>query len=306
MILIDFLNKKANHLAQRDLLTNVYGFARVVIAIGTLITFIFNNSTILFSNQLYHYNSLGNDFLTRINFFSLFIDHLNLARIIAIGILLSVIAGWRPRITGIFHWYITYSFYQSCNYLDGGDQIASILSLFLIPFCLLDNRKWIWEKHRTVLKSYWNIFLNILYFVIRLQVCIIYFQAGIAKMGVTEWVNGTAIYYWSANSSYGAPDWLRPFVISVLSNAYLVVLITWGTMIFEVILGMSIMMKRNNWNWKILLVIGILFHFGIIIIHGLISFFFSMTACLILYLYPLDQNIRFNRLMTFLKPSYTP
>jgi len=67
-------------------------------------------------------------------------------------------------------------------------------------------------------------------------------------------------------------------------------------MIFEVILGMAIMMTRNNYNWKILLVAAISFHFGIVIVHGLISFFFSMASALILYLFPLNKKIDFSKL----------
>jgi len=38
---------------------------------------------------------------------------------------------------------------------------------------------------------------------------------------------------------------------------------------------------------------GILFHFSIAIIHGLISFFFSMSAVLLLYLLNHSKNILF-------------
>jgi antimicrobial peptide system SdpB family protein len=294
-MLIEYINNKAKVLSQVNVLTNTYGFARSLMAFGLLITFLFNNTNILFSTDPDHYAHLSDVPLSKISFFLLLVHHLQIARIITILILLIVVSGWRPRITGILHWYVTFSFYISSDYYDGGDQIAAILCLLLIPFCLFDKRKWAWIKleNSTVseYQKFVNIFLNVVYFVIRLQVCIIYLDAGIEKMKVNEWVDGTATYYWFTNAGFGAADWIKPLIVFLFSKPLIVVFFTWGTMIFEIILGMAIMMKRNNTNWKILLSMGILFHFGIIVFHGLISFFFSMFAALILYLYPLNKYI---------------
>jgi len=303
-MLLKYLDKKARFFSQRNLLTNVYGLGRSLLALGTLITFTFNDSNILFSSAPEHYNLISESVFARVGLFSLLFHHAELARIISIIILLFSVSGWRPRLVGLFHWYITYSFFLACDYYDGGDQVASILTLLLIPFCLCDKREWVWNKptenglNVEIIKTR-NIFLNTLYNVIRLQVCIIYLHAAIAKMNVNDWLNGTATYYWFTNHTFGASDWLRPLIILLMSKSYIVVPVTWGTMIFEIILAMAIMMKRNGHNWKILLMTGILFHLGIIIIHGLISFFFAMTASLILYLYPLDKLIIFEKFRLF-------
>jgi antimicrobial peptide system SdpB family protein len=293
------LQAKANELAHKDLLTNVYGIARAVLASGTLITFLFNDSSILFSINPDHYKMFGDTLFSYLNLFYLLSSHHIIAKIVSIVVLLSVLSGWRPRITGILHWYVTYSFFLACDFFDGGDQIASILSLLLIPFCLCDDRKWVWSRKEQTAPSAGrktiNIFLNVLYFVIRLQICVIYFHSGIAKMNVNEWINGTATYYWFTNPIYGVSDWLRPLTVYLFSKSIVVVLFTWGAIIFEIILAMSIMMKKQTYNWKILLISGIAFHFGIVVFHGLISFFFSMSAGLILYLFPLYRWAVLNR-----------
>lgn len=195
---------------------------------------------------------------------------------------------------GIIHWLISFSFFKSTITLDGGDEITSILMLLLIPFCLSDQRQWHWQaasNRNNEQGPYANISLWVLSFLIRIQVCVIYFHAGISKLATSEWVDGTAIYYWFNNNEFGASNWLKPIISYIFSFPITVFLVTWGTMAFEILLGMSIMMKRGKYNWRILLLLGVTFHFFIIIIHGLISFYFAMVGALILYLIPLEKNL---------------
>jgi hypothetical protein len=49
------------------------------------------------------------------------------------------------------------------------------------------------------------------------------------------------------------------------------------------------------------LVVGLVFHFSILVLHGLFSFFFSIVAALILYLYPLNKPIDFKLNFLILK-----
>ena len=44
-------------------------------------------------------------------------------------------------------------------------------------------------------------------------------------------------------------------------------------------------------DWKLLLLLGIIFHVGIIFAFGLITFFFSMLAVLFIYFYPKESHI---------------
>jgi len=292
--MLNLINAVSISLSKKNLLTGVYGVARSLLAIGTLITLFFNAPETVFRNIPNHYDILSVSDLGKVSIFYLFPSHHDLIRWLSIFILILVISGWRPRYTGLLHWYITYSFFTSCDFFDGGDQISSILTFFLIPFCLLDNRKWVWDENdqpSNAINPYRNILLNIVYFIIRLQVCIIYFHACVAKMKVPEWIDGTATYYWFTSNSFGAASWLKPIIIYLFSKPGIVVAFTWGTLILEAVLAMSIFMTRNKTNWKILLMVGIVFHFGIIIIHGLISFFMAMTAALILYLFPLNMKI---------------
>ncbi|GAA3755101.1 hypothetical protein GCM10022423_01190 [Flavobacterium ginsengiterrae] len=128
--------------------------------------------------------------------------------------------------------------------------------------------------------------------IIRIQVAIIYYHASLGKLSVAEWVNGTAIYYWFNHSVFGMPTGISAVMNKLLSNPIIVSLLTYGVIILEILLflGLAASVKYR----KTILCFGILFHFFIIIYHGIFSFFFSICAALILFLYPTYQSINFN------------
>jgi len=64
---------------------------------------------------------------------------------LAILVLLFVIIGYFQKIACLLHWWVSFSFLYSATIIDGGDQIASILTFLLIPICFLDNRKNHWN-----------------------------------------------------------------------------------------------------------------------------------------------------------------
>ncbi|MFH6682314.1 hypothetical protein RI119_04800 [Bacillus amyloliquefaciens] len=81
--------------------------------------------------------------------FLLFPDfrYIEIVKAVCICILILVVIGWRPRLTGFFHWWISYSFQNSAVTLDGGDQVAAVFTLLLLPLTLTDPRKWHWSPY---------------------------------------------------------------------------------------------------------------------------------------------------------------
>lgn len=264
-----------------------YGLARSILALGTLSTLLFNNNDVLFRlaagiNKV----PICND-VTRGSIFCIFNENLGLARWICILILLVVIFGWRPMITGILHWWVSYSFMISSVVIDGGDQITAVLTLLLIPVCLTDKRKWRWSDKTnaismTVSTGICTLIALSSLFMIRLQVAIIYLNSGVAKFYVSEWTNGTALYYWFTHPIFGFSEALEPILTPIITNPYSVTLLTWGVMFFEILLFLGITIKNRYRNT--LLISGLVFHFLIFIIHGLFSFFLAMCGALILFL----------------------
>lgn len=280
--------------------TNTYGMARSLLAFGTLSTLVINSNDILFKPSfqgISYCDSIG------ISLYCIF-ENLLFGKLISIFILMLVVVGWRPLITGILHWWVMYSFINSAIILDGGDHIASIITLLLIPITLTDNRKWHWAKYevRKPTKTWVGIksiiaLSSIL--AIKVQVSVIYLNSAAAKLSVKEWTDGTAIYYWFNHPIFGYPHWLGGIIEPVILNGTTLFIISWGTILFEFVLFAGLFM--DNRFKRAFLALGLLFHFGIFIIHGLASFFFTMSACLIIFLGPTYKGISYPRTMVNLK-----
>lgn len=135
------------------------------------------------------------------------------------------------------------------------------------------------------------------YSAIRIQVSIIYFHAFVAKLNMEEWLNGTILYYWLTDSTIGLPDFLK-MAMPIITSSFIVIL-TWYSLILEILLFMALVVPKNKRRY--LLVAGIIFHLGIALSMGLISFGFAMIAALILYLRPFDEEFEFSRVWSALK-----
>src|SRR5262249_706733 len=136
---------------------------------------------------------------------------------------------------------------------------------------------------------YRRIAAHITLLLIRLQVAGIYLHASMAKTGVEEWADGTAMYYWLLNSDLGAPLWLRPPIRLVLLNSLVVAVTTWGVILFELLLGCGLILSKGMRRY--LLFAGVTFHAGIAVIMGLFSFSTAMCGALLLFLRPTDEPL---------------
>jgi antimicrobial peptide system SdpB family protein len=231
-------------------------------------------------------------FIERISYFALFgHSHLELARWLAVALLVIVASGWYPRITGLVHWWISVSLQMSATTIDGGDQITADLTILLLPMTLTDTRRTHWEQTQvdsTLLTNRLRLFFALFsYVLIRIQMAGVYLHASVAKFAVSEWADGTSIYYWAIHPTFGYPAWLKPIALWLLKDPVVVCCTTWGVMFLEYLLSAALFLPKKYWKW--LLFAGIAFHFAIAILHGLVSFGIAMTAGLILYLRPLEQ-----------------
>lgn len=272
--------------------SNVYGLARTLIALGTAGTLAFSETATLFRPAVGVPEAPICDGMRQASFFCVVPSGwLEVARWVAVLVLLVVASGWRPRFTGILHWWMAISLHWSGVLTDGGDQIAGILTLLMVPLTLTDGRRWHWEtpaadagseSSRLIARSAWVM--------LRAQVAVVYFHASVGKFKVPEWVDGTALYYWLLDPTIGAPDWLARLTTPLLSSP-LVALITWAVLVLELALAYGLVLGRRS--RKVLLPLGIAFHAGIAVFHGLISFVLIMFGALLLLLRPFDEAFRF-------------
>ena len=273
--------------------SNVYGLARTLLALGTLLTLWTSSGDSLFRPLGRSAAEAG--YLSGINHYGLFTllaPRYELARWLAIAVLAVVASGWRPRFTGVLHWWVSASLFSAIIPQDGGDQCTTVLTLLLIPVTLSDPRAWHWssiERRDDAIGLILARVASSSLFMVRVQVAILYLHAAVGKAAVTEWVNGTALYYWLMDPRIGLPTRYQDLGLAVLEPIWATPLITWSPMVLEYCLFLSLGMARQNPLRRYLLWAGLGFHLGNLLLFGLVSFVFAMSAALILLLRPVEQ-----------------
>lgn len=269
--------------------TNVYGVARTMLALATAATLITSSTETLFRPALGFPGVPACVGAGRLSFFCLIPrQDLALGQAIAAAILLVVASGWRPRLTGVPHWWISYSFAVSATIPDGGDQVTQILALLLVPVTLTDPRGWHWQSAPQTARPIASLVAWSALFVARLQVAGIYFDSSLAKLATPVWADGTAFYYWSTDPAFGTPWWMRGLIEPVITSSPGVALLTWGPLALEFAIALGLVLDQRARSR--LLVLGIGFHAGIAVMIGLVSFAIAMWAALILFLRPMRQE----------------
>jgi antimicrobial peptide system SdpB family protein len=271
------------------------------LAAGLGLTLACNDAAVLFDPVLLDRMAVSTSPVDFANLFVLLRGELVLARAAALATMLLVVLGLWPRLTCALHAWVAVSFAAASRIVDGGDHIHAVLAVLLLPLAWTDARRWHWHAADSSMKfdstaQRARVFIaQSTLFMLRLQMAFVYFHASIGKMAVREWANGTAVYYWFTDPAVGAPPALLAMLQPLLQSAPGVMLLTWGTMAFELGLVFApLLSRRVRWT---ALGLGICFHFGIILIHGLVSFFFSMCAGLVLLLVrPEELNGALSRL----------
>lgn len=290
MFLKKLILDKINY--QEIFTSNLFGISRSLIAFSLLITLIFTESNIFFPDSFFNVSESRHSVIP--NFFYLMgINNLDFAFLFAKLILIGVISGYFPQITGLFHAWISYSFFTGALLVEGGDQIGQIISILLVPVCLFDKRINHWNANSSLLNytrpTWVSMFCYSCLFIVQIQMAIVYFFAVAEKIQVNEWVDGSAFYYWFNHRPFGASLEVRLLLQPLISNPYLSPIITWGVLVLEVLLFSSFFMQKEE---KIFMFkLGVCFHLLIVIFHGLWSFFFAMLGGLVIYLLPWENSI---------------
>lgn len=276
--------------------TNVYGLARTLMASSLLLTLLFNGPQTLFHPAI----GLGEGAIctpgtaSALGYYCMF-DSLEVARWVAIVLLAVIASGWRPRLTGIVHWWLTASVMWNAVLADGGEQVGTVLLLLLIPVTLTDPRKWHWqslpqadEPGDALLAQRLVAMCSLV--LVRIQMAVLYFHASAGKFKVDEWADGTVLYYWFTHPTYGLTEFRKELLWPIITNSTVLALVTWSVLILEALLAAGLLVDRKYWRY--FLVAGLLFHLGICLIHGIPSFVMVMFGGVILFYRPVDQVFR--------------
>ncbi|SJN39947.1 hypothetical protein FM119_11730 [Mycetocola reblochoni REB411] len=114
------------------------------------------------------------------------------------------------------------------------------------------------------------------------QVMGVYFQASIAKFGVLEWSDGTALWYWMQNPTFSPPDPFGSAIQAVLQFLPVTVAVTYGTLLLQLSLVPAAFYSRPV--RQTILILAVLFHLAVAATMGLWSFSLIMIAADLLLL----------------------
>lgn len=189
---------------------------------------------------------------------------------------LTFTLGILPRISAILLFFLLFIFkFRNIYLLDGGDNIITAL----LPFFFFISSKSLCTPYTKVVEKigiesnyYLKKLTAVAIFGIMIQICIVYFFAGLHKLQGKVWLDGTALYYilnTSDFSAYTVNDYITQFPILVYA-------LTWSTIVFQLLFPVFIWFNSTR---KIVLLIGILLHLGILVFMRIDNFSFIMLAC---------------------------
>jgi antimicrobial peptide system SdpB family protein len=197
-------------------------------------------------------------------------------RVAAITTLLLIASGYRPRWTCIPHWYIAFSFSASTTVPTGGDTVAQIVTMLLIPVCLGDRRTWQWSRSSAPLQPRWRGASYASLLALRAQISIVYVTAAVSKLAYPQWRDGTAMYNIAFDPSFGMPVTVRRAASVAVGPYPLIALLTWSVVAIE--LGVAVLALGNLRMRRFGLVLVVALHMGIVVVLGLFSFGLTMIA----------------------------
>jgi predicted DCC family thiol-disulfide oxidoreductase YuxK len=188
--------------------------------------------------------------------------------------------GWWSRVVGPLHWLMVWSLQERNPFItDGGDNIMRLVLLFLAfvntgAHLSIDSL-----RVRQPLHPAWRYCAaaahNAGVVLILAQLAFLYMSTGLYKVMGELWQNGTALYYILRVDEFSWPG-VAEFIYR---NPYLVVLGTYGTVLFEVTFLPALL---SRWTRYAAALAGVFFHLSIALIMGLVTFGWSMLS-----LYPL-------------------
>jgi antimicrobial peptide system SdpB family protein len=287
------MNQLIDRLKNKSVHNEKLAIARFLLALSMLLFLLFNDMSVVANHNYTHlkrYHSRHNERVyvpfKKADLFMIMPPAA--AKVVVIIILLIVMTGFLPQVTGLLHVWACFSVHNYFLILNGGDQIAFITSVLLLPLCLTDPRLNQWTRKVTQ-PSRANIFANVAFFAIQVQAAIVYLDSGVSKLFVKEWQEGTAVYYYTSHYRLGAPGWLRS-INEMITLTPLVAVLSWGVIALEILIFACLFAPARI--KRPFLIIGLLFHLLIVVNFGLITFFFSISALLILYLDDANDSVR--------------
>jgi hypothetical protein len=202
-----------------------------------------------------------------------------------LGVLIAVLftLGWNTRIVAPLNLVFHYSLFRRNPFFpNGGDNLAVIVQLLLLfantkGCCALDARRARRAEPPSLGRRLRAVVHNGAVVAAILQLCTLYTFAGLHKASGEMWYTGTALYYILNVAEYAWP----PYSTWLTQNAYLVVGLSYATVVFQLGFPLALVSPKTRYLWMLG---GLAFHGGIALMMALwtFSWFVLSVYCLLL------------------------
>jgi antimicrobial peptide system SdpB family protein len=169
---------------------------------------------------------------------------------------------------------------MSVSLPDGGDQVARIVGLLLIPLTLIDDRRWHWLPATRPIGPFGSGVGAAFIIAIRIQVAAIYLNSAVAKFGTDAWVEGSAEYYYVRSLMFGVSGWIGDVLLEATKVPIIVAGLTWGAILVEIAIAVLIL-GRRRWR-RGAVVLDLALHGFIVLTIGLWSFAAIMVGTVLI------------------------
>lgn len=212
------------------------------------------------------------------------------ARSFAIAALGLVVLGVLPAVSSWLHAWVAFSFSVGIGLPDGGEQVSQVVTGLVVLMCLDDWSWCAWLPRLGALSKSdlitersagvrWAAWMGL-----RMQMAYIYLHSGISKISQEDWLNGSAMYYFVRDPSFGGSGLVGDLAKWITGMDLGVAFLTWTPILFEIIIALLIL--GNSPKRRLALCMAMILHFGIIILLGLWSFGFIMVSSVALACLP--------------------
>jgi len=130
-------------------------------------------------------------------------------------------------------------------------------------------------------------------FILRAQICIVYFFSGITKIS-KDFLDGKQMHYWLVTKGHLPP------LPSIIPEGWIIQLFIYGGLFIDLTIGFFLCYKPTR---IFAFVIAIMFHLLNKQIFNIEIFHYFMIAALILFVDPDEPRRFFNKILHFFKPS---
>ena len=187
-------------------------------------------------------------------------DNIALLTIVSIYVLalICTLSGYKKFAFSIVAWFLHLAMINSSYLFSYGADYFITSALFINIFLLIPKSK----KNPEITKTIHSFIIRFT----QIQMCIVYFFAGLGKSLGVDWFNGDAIWYVLNSFS---PKATESFFYFFIDYPIFFIFLGWSTVILELTYPIFIYYKKTR---KITLISVILLHLGIVIFMKLYTF----------------------------------